>query len=103
MLRATRTTRRSPELRACETLGIVASHTGSGAGAPVPDLATWSCRIGQVAHRGLPDWSDRLMREAVARAYLEITGQEPHFIFSGWAGELTEAERTVLENRKPAV
>ena len=52
---------------------------------------------------GLPDWSDRLMREAVVRAYVEITGQEPHFIFSGWGGELTEAERAVVEKRKPPV
>jgi hypothetical protein len=81
----------------------VASHTSSETHAPVPDLATWNCRIGEVPHHGLPDWSDRLMREAVARAYLQITGQEPHFIFSGWGGELTEAERAVLENRKPAV
>jgi hypothetical protein len=80
----------------------VASHTSSEAHAPAPDLATWSCRIGQVPRHGLPDWSDRLMREAVARAYLEISGHEPHFIFSGWAGELTEAEQAVLENRKPA-
>jgi hypothetical protein len=79
----------------------VASHTSSETHQRGPELATWSCRIGQVPHQELPDWSDRLMREAVARAYLEITGQEPHFILSGWAGELTEAERAVVENRKP--
>jgi hypothetical protein len=80
---------------------VLASQTNSETGPPVPDLATWSCRIGQVPHHGLPDWSDRLMREAVARAYREITGEEPLFIFSGWADELTESERAVLENRKP--
>lgn len=41
------------------------------------------------------------MREAVARAYREITGRDPDFIFSGWGAELTEGECAVVENRLP--
>lgn len=42
------------------------------------------------------------MRKAVARAYEELTGCRPLFIFSGWGGELSEARRAFLENRPPA-
>lgn len=37
------------------------------------------------------------MREAVARAYREVTGQEPRFIFSGWGAILADSERAVVE------
>lgn len=62
-------------------------------------MKIWKCKIGEVAD--VPTGSDLPMREAVARAYKEITGQEPVFIFSGWGGELTEPERAVVENRLP--
>jgi hypothetical protein len=42
------------------------------------------------------------MRKAVQEQYKAITGHEPDFCFSGWAGELTEGERAVVENRPPA-
>lgn len=60
---------------------------------------TWYCKIGE----GVPqvDAADGPMRQAVARAYEEITGEEPDFIFSGWGAKLTEAERAVVEDRLP--
>jgi len=56
----------------------------------------WTCKIGETGR--VPDGSDFPMREAVARAYREITGKDPDFIFSGWSAELTETERQVLES-----
>jgi hypothetical protein len=60
----------------------------------------WKCKIGEVAFT--PRGADAPMREAVARAYKELTGEEPVFIFSGWGAELTEGERAVVEDRPPA-
>ena len=60
---------------------------------------TWYCKIGEGYLR--VDGADRPMREAVAAAYRELTGEEPDFIFSGWGAELTESERAVVEDRLP--
>lgn len=62
---------------------------------------TWSCKVGEVHPNLLPKGADWPMREAVARAYKELTGEEPAFIFSGWAAKLTESERAVHEGRSP--
>lgn len=60
-----------------------------------PDPATWSCKIGEVTRSRLPEGADSPMRRAVEHAYIEITGEAPHFIFSGWGAELDKAEREV--------
>ena len=59
----------------------------------------WKCKIGETDN--LPHGSDLPMRNAVERAYREITGEDPMFIFSGWGAELTEPERAVVEDRLP--
>lgn len=59
----------------------------------------WYCKIGEVA--SVPHGSDFPMRRAVEKAYQEITGETPIFIFSGWAAQLSEAERAVVEDRMP--
>jgi hypothetical protein len=61
----------------------------------------WSCKIGEVDASKLPSGADLPMRQAVARAYRELTGEEPEFLFSGWGAELDECERAVVENRLP--
>jgi hypothetical protein len=54
----------------------------------------WKCKIGEVDfNQHGADW---IMREAVRKAYVELTGVEPVFIFSGWGATLTEAERNVV-------
>jgi hypothetical protein len=63
-------------------------------------MKVWSCKIGEVLD--LPPGSDAPMRQAVARAYKELTGENAYFCFSGWGAKLTEEERAVVENRKPA-
>lgn len=60
----------------------------------------WACKIGGEIPDNLPDGADAPIREAVEKAFLEITGVEARFNFSGWAGELTEAERDVVEEDK---
>lgn len=63
-------------------------------------MKVWSCKIGETD--SVPKGGDFPMREAVSRAYLELTGEEPAFLFSGWGAELTESERAVVEDRLPA-
>ena len=64
-------------------------------------MKIWKCKIGEVYASKLPQGADGPMREAVERAYREITGEESDFLFSGWDSELTEGERAVVENRAP--
>lgn len=56
----------------------------------------WECKIGETTAQ-LSDGCDYPMRRAVERAYFEITGEYPIFIFSGWGAELTEVERQVVD------
>lgn len=67
----------------------------------------WTCKIGEVdvaklreVHPG--SGADGPMRDAVEGAYKELTGEEPTFTFSGWGGELNEAERATVEDRLPS-
>lgn len=53
----------------------------------------WDCKIGEVDAQKLPPGADLPMRKAVAKAFYELTGEEPEFIFSGWGAQLTEDER----------
>lgn len=63
----------------------------------------WTCKIGsELGSLGLPSGADEPMREAVTRAFEELTGFAPEFVFSGWGGELTEPELAVVENRLPS-
>lgn len=64
-------------------------------------IKIWFCKIGEVEDEDVPLGADYPMRLAVAKAYEEITGKQPKFIFSGWAGELNEVERAVVESREP--
>ena len=59
-------------------------------------MGNWYCKIGN-ADGPLPHGCDYPMRRAVERAYREITGQEPDFIFSGWSAQLTDSEQRVLD------
>lgn len=56
-------------------------------------MKIWTCKIGQVP--SIPSGADLPMREAIAKAYREITGVDPEFIFSGWGGELDPFEQEV--------
>jgi hypothetical protein len=62
----------------------------------------WSCKIGEVDASKLPRGADGPMRDAVARAYRELTGEDPEFLFSGWGAELTPGERSCVDDEIPA-
>lgn len=64
-------------------------------------MKIWECKIGEADPSVLSPFADTPMRRAVEEAYQRLTGQEAKFIFSGWAAELTEGERAVVENREP--
>ena len=55
----------------------------------------WECKIGEVDDALLPDGADFPMRRAIERAYQEMTGREPNFIFSGWGAKLTSTEQAI--------
>lgn len=63
---------------------------------PSIDTALWSCKVGEVDRSALPSGADGPLRSAVAAAYEAVTGNVPEFIFSGWGGALSSAEREVL-------
>lgn len=65
------------------------------------DMAVWFCRIGGAERDDLHGAADGPMREAVERAYRELTGEDPKFIFSGWGDKLEERELAVVEDREP--
>lgn len=60
----------------------------------------WYCKIGFAT---LPEGggADSPMRQAVERAYRELTDEAPEFIFSGWGQQLDEAELACVEDRLP--
>ena len=64
-------------------------------------MKIWTCKIGEVDNTKVPPGGDLPMRIAITKAYIELTGVEPTFLFSGWGGELTELERAVVEDREP--
>lgn len=68
---------------------------------PATDPANWTCQIGEIERDGLPEGSDNAMRDAAARAYRELTGRQPDYIFSGWGNPLPERYRAVVEDREP--
>lgn len=59
-------------------------------------MKIWACKIGEVEPDVLPSGADAPMREAVEKAYLELTGKENNFCFSGWGGKLDPGERIVV-------
>lgn len=60
----------------------------------------WFCKVGGEADF-FQGGADAPMRRAISKAFRDITGRDPEFIFSGWAATLTEGERAVVENRAP--
>lgn len=64
----------------------------------VRDGSTWECKIGISPGTPvtLPGGSDFPMRTAIEAAFIQVTGQEPEYCFSGWGAELTEGEKEAL-------
>jgi hypothetical protein len=66
-------------------------------------MKIWYCKIGEIDAKNLEQWNgaDLPMRAAIERAYKDVTGEDAQFCFSGWGGELDEAERAAVEDRLP--
>ena len=56
-------------------------------------MKIWACKIGETDSKNVPWGGDQPMRQAIRKAYKELTGEEATFVFSGWGGELTDIER----------
>lgn len=83
---------------------MTTTHTGAAAPDSAPPLNrmhVWACKIGGERPLRLPPGADDPMRTAVERAFREIAGRDPLFVFSGWGGALTEGELAVVEGRDP--
>lgn len=61
--------------------------------------SVWHCRIGPGAPRA--DGADLPMRNAVRRAFIDVVGEEPAAIFSGWGEHFCESEVAAIENGMP--
>lgn len=62
--------------------------------------SVWECKLGEPPDSDifdLPDGADSPMREAVRKAYIELTGKEPYVIFSGWGAEFSTEELEVIK------
>jgi hypothetical protein len=64
--------------------------------------AAWACKIGTREGVGVPRGADAPMRNAIEKAFRDVTGVDAEFCFSGWSATLTEPEMAVVENRLPA-
>lgn len=80
---------------------IEESFPGTYSSTEGPDkMKTWECKIGEIPNALLPKGADAPMRQAVERAYEELTGRSPDFILSGWGAELTRDEREAVNPPK---
>ncbi len=62
--------------------------------------AYWTCTVGPTDRGKLTVAADSPMREAIRRAFLEITGHEPEFLFSGWGQPPSESEQEYIDSHK---
>ena len=63
-------------------------------------MKIWTCKIGVEDDVELPDGADLPMRRAAQERFRRVTGREPDFCFSGWNGELDDAELEALRMKK---
>lgn len=59
----------------------------------------WSCKIGFADCMDLPEGADAPMRRAVEAAFEKLTGYEADFNFSGWGGQLTDVEQSIVNEQ----
>lgn len=64
-------------------------------------MKIWACKIGEVSEGDLADGADAPMRQAVQKAFKELTGTDDLFCFSGWAGKLDAYESELVKGSPP--
>lgn len=62
-----------------------------------PEGRVWDCKIGFANGMTLPEAADAPMRQAVEKAFHDLTGRYPDFCFSGWGANLTMGERAAAQ------
>lgn len=60
----------------------------------------WSCKIGPIDASKLPFGADFPMRQAVQRAFYELTGEHAEVHYSGWGAKFDDAELAHLEEKR---
>lgn len=60
----------------------------------------WECKIGFPEGVEIPPGADSPMREAVQKAFKELTGLDCSNLFSGWGAKFTPAELHVIDPDK---
>ena len=74
---------------------------GRSVGAPTPaGKRVWACKVLWGLDSELPGGADGPMRVAVKEAFRTLTGRWPDMVFSGWGGQLTEAELRCVEQQE---
>jgi len=56
------------------------------------ELAVWSCAIGMIDRKRLPQGSDSPLRRAVGKIFKRLAGEAPSYFASGWGGRLETLE-----------
>jgi hypothetical protein len=59
-------------------------------------LKIWGCKIGFAFAEELPKEADAPLRDALNKAFYELTGHSADFCFSGWDGKLDEIEKEIV-------
>lgn len=62
--------------------------------------SAWACKIGIPEGVSVPMGGDSPMREAVAKAFKLLTGEDATAIFSGWGASFTREEMAVIRNEE---
>ncbi len=66
-------------------------------------MKIWQCKIGEIELSKIPEIRNSPMRQAVDRAYQQLTGESPKFLFSDWKGQLSANQWQIVEDAKPVI
>jgi hypothetical protein len=58
----------------------------------------WVCKIGTDENVEIPKGADAPMRQAVQEAFEKVTGVGARYAFTGWGGQLTKIERSIVDD-----
>jgi hypothetical protein len=61
------------------------------------NLKVWDCKVGYADSCDLPGGADYPMRRAIETAFKKLTGRYPDFMFTGWGGELTPIQKSIVD------
>jgi hypothetical protein len=62
-----------------------------------------ACKIGLKEKIDIPGGADWPMRQAIKKAFYDLTGVDADFCFSGWNAELTDIEWEVARDKSDMI